>query len=105
MHPKQLHFVTINSYLSLWHWFTVTPLLTYLLLFRCLLCGISPPALHAFILTVIWTNAASGSACLHDVSLTTATVVTFVFLVHEVIQQKDSMQSEYLQSESASLQV
>lgn len=72
----------------------------------CLLRGISLPALHALDLTVIWPNAASSSACLHDVSLTTTTVVTLVCLVAKVIQQIDSMLSEYLQykCESASLQ-
>lgn len=87
MHPKQLHFVAINSYLSLWHRLVVTPLRTRLCLFGCLLflSGTLPPAQHARDLTVIWPNAASSSACLHDVSLTATTLATQLPLVPKVI--------------------
>lgn len=87
MHPKQLHFVAINSYLSLWHRLVVTPLRTRLCLFGCLLflSGTLPPAQHALDLTVIWPNAASSSACLHDVSLTATTLATQLPLVPKVI--------------------
>lgn len=83
MHPKQLHFVAINSYLSPWHRLVVTRLQTSLCLFGCLL--FLPPALHALDVTVIWPNAASSSACLHAVSLTATTLVTQLPLVPKVI--------------------
>lgn len=97
MHPKQLHFVAINSYLSPWHRLVVTPLRTRLCLFGCLLflVGTSLAAQHARNLTVIWSNAASSSACLHDVSLTATTLATPLPLVPKVIQQIDSLQPEY----------
>lgn len=76
MHPEQLHFVTINSYLSSPPWAPChTTANTSLFLLNCRRRAVTLAALRAFALTVIWPNAASGSACLHDVSPTTATVL------------------------------
>lgn len=103
MHPNKLHFVTINSYLTSLASVHCRTIVNTSLLFCCLRLGTSLPALHALDLTVIWPNAASSSPCLHDVSLTTTTVVTLVCLFAKVIQQIDSVLPAVQVYESASL--
>lgn len=93
----RFHFVTINSYLSLWH-VSLSHYCKHLTFcFAVYYLAYCYKHCMSLDLTVIQPNAASSFSGLHDVSLTTTTVVVLLCLFPKAIQQMDSVITKYLQ--------